>query len=77
VAARGPGGYDGIEALADGRVLVSSQDGASILVLRDGSLTPLITGVTDVGDIGVDLKRNRVAIPRLDTNLLELWQVNR
>jgi sugar lactone lactonase YvrE len=77
VAARGPGGYDGIEALADGRILVSSQDGASILVLRDGTLTPLITGVADVGDLGVDLKRDRVAIPRLDTNLLELWQVNR
>lgn len=75
VAATGPGGYDGIERLADGRLLVSSQDGRSILVLAGKTLTPLITGVADVGDIGIDLKRNRVAIPRLDTNLLELWQV--
>lgn len=75
IAATGPGGYDGIEALADGRLLVSSQDAASILVIGDGVMTPIITGVADTGDIGVDLKRHRIAIPRLDANVLELWQV--
>lgn len=75
VAATGPGSYDGIERMADGRLLVSSQEGRSILTLEGRVMVPLITGVSDVGDLGVDLKRHRVAIPRLDTNVLELWQV--
>lgn len=73
--ASGPGGYDGIERLANGRVIVSSQDLPGLLLLDDDRLTPLVTGVTDTGDIGVDTRRNRVAIPRLDANVLELWQL--
>jgi len=75
VAATGPGGYDGIERLPDGRILVASQDGNAILALQGANLAPLIPGVTDVGDIGVDTRRSHVAIPRLDTNLLEIWEV--
>jgi hypothetical protein len=54
---------------------VSSQASRSVLTLEGRVMMPLITGVSDVGDLGVDLTRHRVAIPRLDTNVLELWQL--
>jgi len=73
--ATGPGGYDGIEALPNGDVFVASQDGKVVLALRGSSLVPVITGIEEMGDLGVDTRRNRLAIPRLDTNLLELWQL--
>lgn len=75
IAATGPGGYDGIERLPDGRILVASQDGTAILAISGSTMTPLVSNVSDVGDIGVDTRRSRIAIPRLDTNLLELWEV--
>lgn len=75
IVAEGPGGYDGIERLPDGRIVVSSQDGRALLVLDGDRLTPLLAGIEDAGDIGVDPKRNRIAVPRLDTNLLEIWQL--
>ena len=75
VAASGPGGYDGIERLADGRLVVSSQTGDSVLAITGTEMAPLIVNVGDTADIGVDLKRNRVAIPRLDNNTVELWQL--
>jgi sugar lactone lactonase YvrE len=75
VAATGPGGYDGIERAADGRVLVSSQDGRSILVMDGDTLVPLITGIAGAADLGIDLRRRRVAIPKPDANVVELWQI--
>lgn len=77
VLASGPGSYDGIEALADGTIVVSSQDLPGILALHGSELRPLITGVSDTGDIGIDPKRGRIAIPRLDANVVELWQLPR
>jgi len=75
VLARGPGSYDGLESLADGTILVASQEGRGIFAVSGETMRPLISGVEDVGDIGVDRRRRRIAIPRLDTNLLELWQL--
>lgn len=75
VAASGPGGYDGVERLDDRTLLVSSQDLPGLMTLVDGALAPLIPGVSDVADIGVDVKRRRVAIPRLDPGIVEVWQL--
>lgn len=75
VLASGPGGYDGVERLDDRTLLVSSQDLPGLMTLIDGTLAPLVPGVSDVADIGVDTKRRRVAIPRLDPGIVELWQL--
>jgi sugar lactone lactonase YvrE len=77
IVATGPGGYDGIDALSDGTIVVSSQDLPGVLALDGTSLRPLITGVSDTGDIGVDQTRRRIAIPRLDAHVVELWQLPR
>lgn len=74
VVARGTGGYDGVAHLSDGRVVVSSQDGQAVQELRpDGSFRELLGGVTSPGDIGVDTRRSRVLIPRLDEQVVEVW----
>jgi sugar lactone lactonase YvrE len=77
LVATGPGGYDGIESLADGTIVVSSQDLPGVLWLDGSTLRPLITGVGDTGDIGVDPGRHRIAIPRLGAHVVELWQLAR
>ena len=73
--AAGPGGYDGVERLDDATILVSSQDLPGLMTLTASGLTAVIPGVSDVADIGVDTKRRRVAIPRLDPNVVEIWQL--
>jgi hypothetical protein len=69
---KGPGGYDGIEALGGGRFVVSSLDGSSILIYRDGALTTVIDSLQDPADIGVDRRRGRLLIPSLGGNRLEI-----
>ena len=71
----GPGQYDGIEALEDGRILVSSWADSSVNVIRGGKLTRLISGVSAPADIGVDTKRGILAIPRFDQNQVEFWKI--
>lgn len=73
--AAGPGGYDGVERLDDATILVSSQDLPGLMTLTASGLTAVIPGVSDVADIGVDTRRRRVAIPRLDPNVVEIWQL--
>ncbi len=76
VVARGTGGYDGVAHLTDGRVVVSSQDGEALQELRpDGTFRELVGGVTSPGDIGVDARRNRVLIPRLGEQIVEVWRL--
>ena len=73
--ASGVGGYDGVEILADGRVLVSSWTDSAVHVMSGNTLTPLIRGVPGPADIGVDAGRNVVAIPIFEGNRVELWTI--
>lgn len=73
--AAGPGEFDGVEVLADGRVLVSSWADSTVHVLdASGTLRPLVTGVAAPADIGVDTRRSRVAVPLFMNNRVELWE---
>lgn len=71
----GPGQYDGIEVLRDGRILVSSWADSSVNVIQGGKLTRLVAGVSAPADIGVDSKRGILAIPRFDQNQVEFWKI--
>lgn len=71
----GPGQYDGIEVLKDGRILVSSWADSTVNVVRNGTLSKLVTGVSAPADIGVDSKRGILAIPRFDQNQIEFWKI--
>ena len=73
--ATGKGQYDGVERLADGRILVSTWADSSIYVLDGSALVRAVAGVESPADIGVDTKRNRVAVPLFQGNRVELFAI--
>ena len=74
VVARGVGGYDGVEIIG-GKIVVSSWTDSSITRFDSTQGTKIITGVPSPADIGYDAKRNRVLIPILNGNRVEVWQL--
>src|ERR671925_520262 len=73
--ATGKGVFDGVERLADGRILVSSWADSSLYVLDGSALVRAVGGVQSPADIGVDTKRNRVAVPIFEGNRVELFAI--
>ena len=73
--ATGKGQFDGVERLADGRILVSTWADSSIYVLDGSALVRAVPGVASPADIGVDTKRNRVAVPLFEGNRVELFTI--
>lgn len=71
----GPGQYDGVEVLADGRILVTSWADSAVHVLQNGTLSTVVPAVNGPADIGVDTKRNVLAIPRLADNKVEYYKI--
>lgn len=67
--------FDGVEVLSGDRVLVASQGDSSIHLFAAGRGKPIIKTGGAPADIAVDTKRNRVAIPFVDRNLVEIWQL--
>jgi len=72
--AKGAGGFDGVE-VAGGRILVSSWTDSTVSAYETGQEVKVITGVPSPADIGYDAKRNRVLIPILTGNRIEVWQL--
>jgi hypothetical protein len=71
----GPGQYDGVEVLADGRILVTSWADKAVHVIQNGTMSTLVPDVAGPADIGVDTKRNVLAIPRLNDNKVEYYKI--
>ena len=65
------GQLDGVELLDANRLLITSWADSSLFVLDNGTVTPVAGGLPSPADIGVDTKRNRVAIPLLMENRVE------
>jgi len=72
----GPGGYDGLEILPDGRILVSSWADSAIHIFDGDSRKVLIPGKPAPADFGIDTKRNRIAIPLFNDGAVEIWQLS-
>ncbi len=79
VIARGKGKWDGVEVLDHNRILVSSWSDSSVHILQpDGRETAhRIHPVPEPADIGVDTRRNQVAIPVSVMGRVEIWGVPR
>jgi sugar lactone lactonase YvrE len=77
VLARGKGKFDGLEFLPDGRWIVASWNDSSVLALDGKNFRRLTSEVWMPADIGVDTRRNRIAIPSTIMDRLELWQLPR
>ncbi len=75
--ADGPGMYDGIEELEDGRLFVTSWADSSVYMFNAGELQKVVGGVDGPADIGVDTKRNRLIVPRFMQNTIEYYPLDR
>jgi len=77
VLARGSGKWDGVEVLHDGRILVASWSDSTVHILApDGRETAQqIHPVPEPADIGVDTRRNQVAVPVSVMGRVEVWQI--
>ena len=73
--ATGPGQYDGIEVLADGRILVTSWADSAVHVVQNGAMSKLVSNVSAPADIGVDTKRNVLAIPRFNDGKVDFYKI--
>jgi sugar lactone lactonase YvrE len=73
--ASGPGGYDGVMVLADGRAVISSWADSTVHVLDGGVLAPMVTGVPSPADLGVDTMRGYLAIPLFESGRVEFWTI--
>ena len=65
------GQLDGVELLGENRLLVTSWADSSLFVFENGTATPVANGLPSPADIGVDTRRNRVAVPLLMENRVE------
>ena len=75
--ATGPGGYDGVEVLADGRILVTSWADSGVHAVSNGTVTKVVANVDGAADIGIDTKRNVVAVPRFMAGRVEYFTISR
>jgi sugar lactone lactonase YvrE len=71
VLTEGPGMMDGIEALGDGRFVVSTWVDSSLFVLDGDKITKLVGGLPAAADIALDRERGRIAVPLLTENRVD------
>jgi hypothetical protein len=67
--------FDGIEVLSGGRVLASSQADSSLHLFVNGTGRPVIKVGGAPADIAIDTKRNRVAVPFVALNRVEIYHL--
>ena len=67
--------FDGVEILPGDRIVVASQADSSIHIFSGGTGRPVFKTGGAPADIAVDTKRNRVAVPFVARNLVEIWQL--
>lgn len=67
--------FDGVEILSGDRILVAAQSDSSLHLFTGDTGRPIIRTGGAPADIAIDTKRNRVAVPFVDRNLVEIWQL--
>lgn len=68
------GNLDGIEEYA-GRLLIASQVDQVIWAWRDGQARRLIETAGRPADIGIDTGRNRIAVPYIALDRVDIWKL--
>jgi sugar lactone lactonase YvrE len=72
----GKGRLDGVEVLGDGAIVFTSWADSSIHLLANGRDRPIIREVPEAADIGVDTKRNLLAVPLSTLGRVQLWSLD-
>jgi DNA-binding beta-propeller fold protein YncE len=75
VLAQGPGRFDGVEVLGDGRILATSWADSSLHVIQGDAHERVILNLWQPADLGVDTRRQRVAIPLVLQGRVEVWEL--
>ena len=70
----GAGGFDGVE-IVGGKIFASSWADSSVTRFDSAQSTRVITGIPTPADFGYDARRNRLLIPVLSGNRVEIWQL--
>jgi sugar lactone lactonase YvrE len=74
VIRRGKGRLDGVEVLPDGSILFTSWIDSSLhMIDASGAEKTVVSKVPEPADIGIDSRRNRVAIPLATLGQVQLW----
>ncbi|MGH7475601.1 MAG: SMP-30/gluconolactonase/LRE family protein [Longimicrobiales bacterium] len=68
---------DGVEVLGDSTILVASQADSALHLVRNGIGTRIIRTAGRPADIGVDTRRNRVAVPFIALDRVDIWTLPR
>jgi sugar lactone lactonase YvrE len=77
VVVDGPGQMDGIEALGEGRFVVSTWTDSSLFILEGDKISKLIGGLPSPADIAFDSESGRIAVPLLEENRVEFVDLRR
>jgi sugar lactone lactonase YvrE len=77
VVIEGPGQMDGIEALGEGRFIVSTWADSSLFILDGDKISKLIGGLPSPADLAFDAEAGRVAVPLLMENRVEFVDLRR
>jgi sugar lactone lactonase YvrE len=72
--ATGPGMYDGVE-IVNGRIYVTSWADSAVHVIENGALRPFIRNLAAPADLGVDTRRNVLAIPRFNDGRVDYYKL--
>lgn len=75
VATSNGGRFDGVEVLSGGRVLVASQSDSALHLFTGSTGRAIIRTTGAPADIAVDTRRNRVAVPYISLNRVDIWQL--
>ena len=71
----GPGQQDGVVALPDGRLVVTSWADSSLFILEKGRSRKVASGIASPADIDFEEKDSRIAVPQLMENKVQFWEL--
>ena len=74
ILAEGKGRFDGLEAIGNGRFLVSCWQDSSVHLFSGGKDRQIVRNLASPADIGIDTKRWRLAVPA-GNNRVEFWDL--
>ncbi len=69
------GDYDGIEPISQNSFIVTSQADSTLQLIKNGSGKIFLRVPGNPADMGIDTKRNRVAVPYIALNRVDIWQL--
>jgi WD40 repeat protein len=77
VLRQGSGRLDGLEILPNGALLVASWADSSIHLVEGSTDQRIIRDVPEAADLGLDTKRNQLAIPLSVLGRVQIWSLGR